>query len=58
LDIFIAGVSSQTTANQEALHTHLFGTYDAGEKPYCGGPVNVTLDLALRQVIDLVNSGR
>lgn len=51
--IFINGIAGQTTANQQALHTHLFTSYDAGEKPYCGGAVNVTLDLALRQVIDL-----
>ena len=48
--------TGQTTANQQALHTHLFTSYDAGEKPYCGGAVNVTLDLALRQVIDLVSA--
>lgn len=51
--IFINGIAGQTTVNQQALHTHLFTSYDAGEKPYCGGAVNVTLDLALRQVIDL-----
>uniref|UniRef100_K1QLX0 Uncharacterized protein n=1 Tax=Magallana gigas TaxID=29159 RepID=K1QLX0_MAGGI len=49
----IAGIACQTTANQQALHAHLFTSYDSGEKPYCGGAVNVTLDLALRQVIDL-----
>ena len=47
---------SQTTANQTALHAHLFTSYDPGEKPYCGGSVNVTLDLALRKVIDLVSA--
>nr|XP_022332567.1 neuronal acetylcholine receptor subunit alpha-10-like [Crassostrea virginica] len=51
--LFIKESTGQTTANQQALHTHLFTSYDAGEKPYCGGAVNVTLDLALRQVIDL-----
>ncbi|XP_062588172.1 neuronal acetylcholine receptor subunit alpha-10-like isoform X1 [Saccostrea cucullata] len=50
---FIIEVATQSTANQQALHTHLFTSYDAGEKPYCGGSVNVTLDMALRQVIDL-----
>lgn len=54
--LYLSGIAGQTTANQQALHAHLFTSYDSGEKPYCGGAVNVTLDLALRQVIDLVNS--
>ena len=28
--------------------------YQCEARPYCGGPVNVTVDLALRQLINLV----
>ena len=30
--------------------------YCPGARPYCGGAVNVTMDLALRQLIDLVGN--
>ena len=54
----ISGLCSSENSSLASLTNDIFANYDPSIIPYCRGKtqVNVTMDLAIRQLIDMVRS--
>jgi hypothetical protein len=56
--IIAVGTSSSANSTLKYLTAAVFAEYDPTLRPYCQGktPVNITMDLAIRQLIDMVRT--
>ena len=56
--IIAVGTSFSAKSTLKYLTAAVFAEYDPTRRPYCPGktPVNITMDLAIRQLIDMVRT--